>query len=90
MREELNLYILLMWTIGFKRSTGDTTKYSATLSLSVAVNDMTEYQASSALGCSVTSSQSLSQFEGGSSYDNTSLFCTHPIKSPHVAILTDT
>jgi len=76
-----------MWTIGFKQSTGDTTKYSATLSLSVAVNDMIEYQTSSTLGCS---SQSLSQLEGGSSCDKTSLFCTHPINSPHVPILTDT
>jgi len=79
-----------MLTIGFKRSTGDTNKYSATLSPSVAVNGMTEYQTSSTLGFSVTSSQSLSQFEGGSSYDNTSLFCTHPINAPHVPIVTET
>jgi hypothetical protein len=79
-----------MWTVVFKQSTGDTTKYSATLSLSVAVNDMTEYQTSSTLGCSVTSSQSLSQFEGGSSYDITSQFRTHPTNAPHVPILTDT
>jgi len=48
---------------------------------------MIEYQTSSTLGCS---SQSLSQLEGGSSCDKTSLFCTHPINSPHVPILTDT